>query len=112
MQTVRMVNRLKKVVIGALMALLTVGVGQAAEQTPDAFQDFTGPIQQIVDLISGPVAQMLGVIVIVIAGLGIAFGEGGSGVRKLFQIVFGLGIAFTAGSLVANLFGASSGVAF
>jgi len=63
------------------------------------------PLNKILDAISGPVAKALGVIAIVIAGLGIAFGESGSGVRKLFQVVFGLSIAFTAGSLVVNLFG-------
>ncbi|MFT6834237.1 MAG: type IV secretory pathway VirB2 component (pilin), partial [Francisellaceae bacterium] len=43
---------------------------------------------------------------------GIAFGEGGSGVRKLFQVVMGLAIAFTAASIVSKLFGATSGVIF
>ena len=68
------------------------------------------PLQKITDSISGPVAQAAGVIVIVIAGLGIAFGEGGSGVRRLFQVVMGLAIAFTAASIVAKLFGATSGM--
>ena len=70
------------------------------------------PLQKITASISGPVAQAAGVICIVIAGLGIAFGEGGSGVRKLFQVVMGLAIAFTAASIVSKLFGASSGVIF
>lgn len=65
------------------------------------------PLQKILDAISGPVAKALGVIAIVLAGLGIAFGEAGSGVRKLCQVVFGLSIAFTASSIVVNLFGFS-----
>lgn len=68
-----------------------------------------GPLQKILDSLSGPVAKILGVIVIVIAGLGIAFGEAGGGMRKLFQIVFGLSIAFTASSLLTSLFGFSGG---
>lgn len=73
---------------------------------------WTGPLQKIMDSISGPVAKILGVIVIVIAGLGIAFGESGSGVRRLFQVVLGLSIAFTAASIVATLFNKTGGVAF
>lgn len=70
------------------------------------------PLHKILDSISGPVAKILGVIVIVMAGLGIAFGEAGSGMRKIFQIVMGLSIAFTASSLVASLFSVSGGSVF
>lgn len=63
-----------------------------------------GPLQKIMDSISGPVAKIVGVIAIVLAGLGIAFGESGSGVRRLFQVVLGLAIAFTAASIVTTLF--------
>lgn len=69
-----------------------------------------GPLQMIMNSISGPVAKILGVIAIVIAGLGIAFGESGSGVRKLFQVVLGLAIAFTAASIVATLFQPAGGI--
>ncbi len=68
-----------------------------------------GPLQKIMMSISGPVAKMLGVIVIVIAGLGIAFGEAGSGVKRLFQVVMGLAIAFSAASIVASLYFQGSG---
>ena len=63
-----------------------------------------GPLQRIADSISGPVAMALGVIAVVITGLAIAFGESGSGVRRLMQVLFGLAIAFTAASLIATLF--------
>ena len=69
-----------------------------------------GPLQMIMNSISGPVAKILGVIAIVIAGLGIAFGESGSGVRKLFQVVLGLAIAFTAAAIVATLFQPAGGM--
>ncbi len=62
------------------------------------------PLQRVVDSLTGPVAKMVGVIVIVIAGLGIAMGEAGSGVRKLFQVVLGLGIAFSAASIITSVF--------
>jgi type IV secretion system protein TrbC len=70
------------------------------------------PLQKILDSLTGPVAKVLGVIAIVIAGFGIAFGEAGSGMRRIFQIVLGLSIAFTASTLVVSLFGFSGGVGF
>ena len=71
-----------------------------------------GPLQKILDSLTGPVAKILGVIAIVIAGFGIAFGEAGGGMRRIFQIVLGLSIAFTASSLVVSLFGFSGGAVF
>ena len=71
-----------------------------------------GPLQKILDSLTGPVAKILGVIAIVIAGFGIAFGEAGSGMRRIFQIVLGLSIAFTASTLVVSLFGFSGGAVF
>lgn len=71
-----------------------------------------GPLEKILNSLTGPVAKTLGVIAIVLAGLGIAFGEAGSGLRKIFQIVLGLSIAFTASSLIVSLFGFSGGLGF
>jgi len=71
-----------------------------------------GPLQKILDSLTGPVAKILGVIAIAIAGFGIAFGEAGSGMRRVFQVVLGLSIAFTASTLVVTLFGFSGGTAF
>lgn len=66
------------------------------------------PLQKILQSLTGPVAKILGVIAITIAGFGIAFGEAGSGVRRLFQVIFGLSIVFSAASLVVSLFGISN----
>ena len=71
-----------------------------------------GPLEKILDSLTGPVAKTMGVVAIVLAGFGIAFGEAGGGMRKIFQIVLGLSIAFTASSLVVSLFGFSGGAAF
>lgn len=71
-----------------------------------------GPLQKIANSITGPVAKIVGVLAIVLAGFGIAFGEAGSGMRRLFQIVLGLSIAFTASSLIVDLFGFTGGTTF
>lgn len=100
----------EKGVIAAFVVFVTLDVAFAAA-AGDAMP-WEGPLQKIMDSISGPVAKVAGVIAIVIAGLGIAFGESGSGVRKLFQVVLGLAIAFSAASIVASLYHPSGGVAF
>ena len=71
-----------------------------------------GPLDKILASLTGPVAKMLGVIAIVIAGFGIAFGEAGSGMRRLFQVILGLSIAFTASTIIVTLFGFSGGATF
>lgn len=71
-----------------------------------------GPLEKILASLTGPVAKALGVVAIVIAGFGVAFGESGSSMRRIFQIVLGLSVAFTASSLVVNLFGFSGGALF
>jgi type IV secretion system protein VirB2 len=71
-----------------------------------------GPMNKILASVTGPVAQFLGVIAIIISGFGIAFGEAGSGLRRLFQVVLGLSIAFTATSLLSSVFGVTSGAVF
>lgn len=102
-----------KKALGVLFLMpLTFAAAQATTADNNAFSAMIGPLEQIMSVISGPIAQMAGVICIVIAGLGIAFGEGGSGVRRLFQVVMGLAIAFTAASLISGLFNSSSGLVF
>ena len=101
---------LKKLLVSGVFFSLMSTMAFATDSGQD--MPWMTPLQTITNSISGPIAQAAGVIVIVIAGLGIAFGEGGSGVRRLFQVVMGLAIAFTAASIVAKLFGATSGVTF
>jgi len=67
------------------------------------------PLQQILDSVQGPVAKIVAVIVIVITGLTLAFGETSGGFRKLIQIVFGLSIAFAASSFFLNFFSFGGG---
>ena len=56
------------------------------------------PLQQILQSIEGPVAKIIAVIIIIVTGLTLAFGDTSGGFRRLIQIVFGLSIAFAASS--------------
>jgi type IV secretory pathway VirB2 component (pilin) len=68
------------------------------------------PLNQILESIQGPVAKVMSVIVIIITGLTLAFGESSGGFRRLIQIVFGLSIAFAASSFFLSFFQFGGGV--
>ncbi|WP_417498512.1 TrbC/VirB2 family protein [Lacibacterium aquatile] len=75
----------------------------------DSGMPWEGPLNRVIASLTGPVARGIGVLAIVGAGLAIAFGEGGAGVKRLLQVVLGLSIAFTASSFLLGLFGVASG---
>lgn len=71
-----------------------------------------GPLQNIADSITGPVAKIAGVIAVAMCGLGFAFAEGGGFMKKALGIVFGLAIAFSASTFFLTFFGFSGGAGF
>ncbi len=70
------------------------------------------PLETIMQSLSGPVAKAVGIIAIVLTGLGFAFSEGGSVLRRGIGIVFGLAIAFTATTFITSFFNMTAGAAF
>jgi len=62
------------------------------------------PLNQILESVQGPVAKVVSVIIIVVTGLTLAFGETSGGFRRLIHIVFGLSIAFAASSFFLSFF--------
>ncbi len=67
------------------------------------------PLNQILDSIQGPVAKVMSVMVIILTGLALAFGETSGGLRRLVQICFGLSIAFAASSFFLTFFSFGGG---
>jgi type IV secretion system protein VirB2 len=67
------------------------------------------PLQQILQSIEGPVAKIMAVIIIIMTGLTLAFGDTSGGFRRLVQIVFGLSIAFAASSFFLSFFSFGGG---
>jgi type IV secretory pathway VirB2 component (pilin) len=70
------------------------------------------PLNSLLNSLTGPVAKIAGVAAVAICGLGMAFSEGGSGMRKLITVAFGLTIAFAATTFFLPLFGYAGGAAF
>ena len=103
-----MLNRIRQRLATAcaflLFAALTAPAYAAGSNMP-----WEQPLQQILDSIQGPVAKIIAVIVIIMTGLTLAFGESSGGFRRLIQIVFGLSIAFAASSLFLSYFSFGGG---
>ena len=83
----------------AALALATAPAFAAGSNMP-----WEQPLNQILQSVQGPVAKVISVIIIVITGLTLAFGETAGGFRRLIQIVFGLSIAFAASSFFLSFF--------
>jgi type IV secretion system protein VirB2 len=90
--------------LAVMLAFLPDPAWAAASGMP-----WEAPLQAILNSVSGPVAQTIGVIAIVIFGLALALSDGG-GLRTAFGIVFGLSIAFSAASFGISFFGFAGGV--
>jgi type IV secretion system protein VirB2 len=69
-----------------------------------------GPLQQLLSSLTGPVSQVIGAVAIIGLGIGIAFSEGGSIMRKALWVVMGLAIAFNAVSWGLGFLGYSGGL--
>ena len=90
---------------GASATLLFCSSAQAAGSN----MPWEQPLQQILDSVQGPVAKIIAVMIIIVTGLTLAFGETAGGFRRLIQIVFGLSIAFAASSFFLSFFGFGGG---
>jgi len=97
-----------KVTTMGLMALVMTGAAHAA--TGGGGMPWEGPLTAVMDSITGPVARIVAILIIVATGLTLAFGDVGQGFKKLLQILFGLAIAFAAASFFLPLVGGGGAV--
>jgi type IV secretion system protein VirB2 len=87
------------------LGLLCAGAAQAA----GSGMPWEAPLESILESIEGPVAKIVAVIIIIVTGLTLAFGDTGGGFRRLIQIVFGLTLAFAASSFFLTFFSFGGG---
>ncbi len=95
-----------------LFISLSLAVPAFSGTTSGTAMPWETPLQSVQNSLSGPVAKAIGIIAIVVTGLGFAFAEGGSAMRKGIGIVFGLAIAFTATTFISTFFNITSGAVF
>ena len=88
----------------AFLALTSVPALAAGSNMP-----WEQPLNQILQSVEGPVAKIMAVIIIIVTGLTLAFGDTSGGFRRLIQIVFGLSIAFAASSFFLSFFSFGGG---
>ena len=91
--------------IACIVTLTSIPAWAAGSNMP-----WEQPLNQILQSVEGPVAKILAVIVIIVTGLSLAFGDTSGGFRRLIQIVFGLSIAFAASSFFLSFFSFGGGV--
>ena len=97
-------RHLATAVVAGLAALARAPALAAGSNMP-----WEQPLQQILDSVQGPVAKIIAVIIIIVTGLTLAFGDTSGGFRRLIQIVFGLSIAFAASSFFLSFFSFGGG---
>ena len=104
-----LLNRVRRALATA-SAFVFVALATAPAYAAGSNMPWEQPLTQILDSIQGPVAKVISVIVIIVTGLTLAFGETSGGFRRLIQIVFGLSIAFAASSFFLTFFQFGGGV--
>jgi type IV secretion system protein VirB2 len=95
--------------LAAAATLLAFAALAAPAHAAGSNMPWEQPLNQILQSIQGPVAKVISVIVIIVTGLTLAFGETSGGSRRLIQIVFGLSIAFAASSFFLSFFSFGGG---
>ncbi|WP_182911960.1 TrbC/VirB2 family protein [Sphingomonas cavernae] len=97
----------KLAAVGINLGLVLALAGKA--QAAGSGMPWEQPLQQVLESVQGPVAKIVAVIIIIVTGLTLAFGETAGGFRRLIQIVFGLSIAFAASSFFLSFFSFGGG---
>ena len=100
------IHPVRHLAAGAVLAAALLAVQAQAAGSGMPWEE---PLQQVLESVQGPVAKIIAVIIIIITGLTLAFGETAGGFRRLIQIIFGLSIAFAASSFFLSFFSFGGG---
>ncbi|MEW6597679.1 MAG: TrbC/VirB2 family protein [Pseudomonadota bacterium] len=95
--------------LSAAASLLLGAIVAAPAYASGTSMPWEQPLNQILQSVEGPVAKVVAVIIIIVTGLTLAFGDTSGGFRRLIQIVFGLSIAFAASSFFLSFFSFGGG---
>lgn len=93
----------------SISALVTTCLAVSPALAAGSNMPWEQPLNQILQSVEGPVAKIIAVIIIIVTGLSLAFGDTSGGFRRLIQIVFGLSIAFAASSFFLSFFSFGGG---
>lgn len=71
-----------------------------------------GPLEKLLDSFTGPVAKTVAILALVAVGGMMAFGEMGSAMKRMLNIVLGISIVFAAATWGLSFFNFTGGVNF
>jgi type IV secretion system protein TrbC len=100
----------RKVLTRVLPVFAVVMLFSTHAWASSAGMPWEGPMSRLVQSLTGPVAKAIGVFAIVGCGLGMAFSEGGSGMRKVLWVAIGLAVTFSAATWGLSFMGFSGGL--
>jgi type IV secretory pathway VirB2 component (pilin) len=89
--------------IASAMAITAIAASSTPAGAAGSGMPWESPLTRILESIEGPVAKVCAVVIIIVTGLSLAFGDMSGGFRRLVQVVFGLSIAFAATSFFLSL---------
>jgi type IV secretion system protein TrbC len=92
------------------LAPLCLFTSVAASAISGGGMPWEAPLDQLLQSLSGPVARAIGGVAIIALGVGLAFSEGGSTMRKALWVVIGLALAFNAVTWGISFLGFSGGL--
>ena len=102
----RPTNLLKAAALVGVLCVASPALAATSGGTPMPWE---GPMEQLLAFFTGPFVRIAAVISIVLLGIGMAFSENGTGMRKLTTAFFGLSLAFGAVTWGLSFFGFSGG---
>lgn len=83
--------------------LLTPAVGFAAPTGGGASMPWTGPLQSLLNNLTGPTARILGALAFVVGGAMWAFTRHEEGAKRFGQAIVGIAVMIGAANIVAAL---------
>lgn len=96
----------KGIILLGVAVLLISQTGLASSSS----MPWEGPLDKLLKSFTGPVAKTVGILAICACGGMMAFGEMGSAMKKMLNIVLGISIVFAASTWGLSFFGFSGSV--
>lgn len=105
----RLQATMHQILIAAAITIPAVVASCTPADAAGSGMPWESPLTRILESIEGPVAKVCAVVIIIVTGLSLAFGDMSGGFRRLVQVVFGLSIAFAATSFFLSFFSFAGG---
>lgn len=97
-------NKMGLAMMAGVLILNQTGLASSSDMP------WEGPLDKLLKSFTGPVAKTVGILAICACGGMMAFGEMGSAMKKMLNIVLGLSIVFAAGTWGLSFFGFAGSV--